>query len=149
MNEERQIQLLYPPLFFLAAFGSALFLDKKMRCIIKPYISGNNNQLYEFIGLAAAGGIAVIVFGFLIGTISIVLLRGLFWFFGRHYEAVISDECLKRIWNKIRVEGDNPKQTMRCLSLPHSITSCCRTASMDGCCAAGRHSISALGRSLL
>jgi hypothetical protein len=74
MDEERKIQLLYPPLFFVVAFMAALLTD--------PCHGPDIRKLFEkdidfetVAGLIAAGSVVVLVFGFVIGTVTITILR--------------------------------------------------------------------------
>jgi hypothetical protein len=103
MNKERQIQLLYPPLFFLAALAFAGYLDTStgIATYLKdPKAAGTAGFAIEkILGIAAAGGILIIVAGFLIGTVSILLLRLGFLICGlRHYETALPEDFVERIW---------------------------------------------------
>lgn len=92
MNPERQIRFLYPPLFLLASLAWGLYLDpnKCLNDLLPPELSPSSPE--TLLGLIAAGGVGVLAFGFLIGTVSVASLRILFFVFawGRHYEAAFT-----------------------------------------------------------
>lgn len=110
MNKERQIQLLYPPLFFLVAFAFAVYLDPSKGIDTYLPIKEAPIGLEKLVGIVAAGGILIVVVGFLIGTVSICLLRGVFWLAGHaDYGAVLPQGCLARIWPKLRTTQKRDK----------------------------------------
>ncbi len=111
MNKDRQIQLLYPPLFFLAALAVAVYLDpSKGIGTYLPIAKDAPIGLEKLVGIVAAGGILIIVAGFLIGTVSICLLRIAFRLAGHsQYEAVLPHGCLARIWPKLRTTQQRDK----------------------------------------
>ncbi len=113
MDKERQIRFLYPPLFLLASLAWGLYLDpSKTLSDILP-VTGATMGADKLIGVIAAGGTLVLVFGFLIGAISVSLLRLAFCLFGREYEVVVSDACLDRIWAKLRTtQSKDTKQAL-------------------------------------
>jgi hypothetical protein len=111
MNKDRQIQLLYPPFFFLAALAVAVYLDPiKGIGAYLPITKDAPIGLEKLVGIVAAGGILIIVTGFFIGTVSICLLRLVFRVFGHsQYEAVLPHGCLARIWPKLRTTQQRDK----------------------------------------
>lgn len=99
MDKDRQIRFLYPPLFFLAFVLSALVLDRPTA--VKEWLDtfGGTEKVLTII---AGGGIVILVLGLLIGTLSSLLLRALFFLAGwRRYEAVLSRETLLAIWPRL------------------------------------------------
>jgi len=101
-DQERQIRFLYPPFFLLASLLWGLYLDPN-RCLsdILPTTSFPA-EASKILGLIAGGGIFIIAAGFLIGAVSVLALRLIFFMLGRRrYEASVSAECLKRIWERV------------------------------------------------
>ena len=114
MNKDRQIQLLYPPLLFLAALGMAFYLDpcKEIGTYL-PITKDAPIGLEKLVGIVAGGGILIIVTGFLIGTVSICFLRIAFRLCGHsQYEAVLTHGCLARIWPKLKTTQQRDKSLM-------------------------------------
>ncbi len=102
MDKDRQIRFLYPPLFFLAFLWWAYHshpLNTISEYLKAP--SESKESLNKILGLIAAGGAGVLVLGFLLGTISIVFLTGIFWFRKAHYAAVWPPKALGRLWPKL------------------------------------------------
>ncbi|MBI4738270.1 hypothetical protein HY772_01695 [Candidatus Woesearchaeota archaeon] len=90
MDQNRQFRFLIPPFFFIASLYLGAYLHEK-----HPFI---------FVKEMGVGGVAAITasllpLGFLISTISIVLLKQ-FW---KNYEADISKESAERIWKKLEI----------------------------------------------
>jgi hypothetical protein len=73
----------------------------------------------QVIGIIVGGGVVVIVFGFMIATISISFLRFIFlirslctcrrW---TYFEATVSSECLKLLWSKLGLPGPADERKM-------------------------------------
>lgn len=98
MNQDRQIRFLIPPLvFILSLLWGAHLSGKDLTSLFGPDV------VESILGLLALGAVTAISLGFIIGTISINLLRVMFCVFGRRtYEAVLSKKTLKRIWPKMK-----------------------------------------------
>jgi len=114
MDQERQIRFLYPPFFLLASLHWGIYLDpnRSLKDILPTLQSpiGVN----ELLGLIAGGSVIIIASGFLIGAISVVLLRITFFFLGRHhYEAHVSPSAFKLIWE--RLDTSEPLDTRKVL----------------------------------
>jgi hypothetical protein len=98
MDQVRQIRLAIPPFFLLASLLWGAYLGRfDLPPILKP------GTAKEALGLLAAAAVAILPAGYLISTISVMLLRGLFAMCGKPtYETVLDDATLDRIWSKLR-----------------------------------------------
>jgi hypothetical protein len=100
MDKDRQIRFIFPPLFFLAFLWWSYHphpLETISEYLKLP--DSGKEGFNTILGLIAAGGAGVLVMGFLIGTISSVILTGIFFLCGRkHYAAVLQHEALNRLW---------------------------------------------------
>lgn len=108
MDEQRQIRFLYPPFVMLASLLWGIHLDHNtsLASLLQNRIP-SGSEWSGVIGIVLGGGAVVIVFGFVIATISISLLRLIFlirslctcrW---THFEATVSSDCLKLLWPKL------------------------------------------------
>jgi hypothetical protein len=94
MDLDRQIRFAIPP-FFL--FASLLWGAHLAGCDLSPFFKK------DALGLLAASAAAIVPIGFLIGTISVAVLRLIAKIAGRPtYEAVLSDASLERIWGQLQ-----------------------------------------------
>lgn len=97
MEHDRQIRFLIPPfvLIFSILIGAYFGGYDLLNVFEKGY---DVNALLIFF----AGSASVIAMGFIISSISIIILRLISFLFGRYtYEAALDEETLKRIWGKI------------------------------------------------
>jgi hypothetical protein len=97
MDQDRAIRFAIPPFFLFASLLWGAHLGGcDLSFIFKLDVAK------ELLGLLAAAAVAVVPIGFLIGTISVILLRLLAWITGAPtYEAKLSDSTLDRIWRQL------------------------------------------------
>ena len=92
MDRDRQIRFLYPPLIFISSTALGVFLDypNSFSTTISTMMTNDNttNVLATLLGL----GSIVLVLGYLIGTVTILLLRLLFFRNGFNYEFKLSKQ---------------------------------------------------------
>lgn len=125
MDDVRRLRFLIPPFFLIASLLWGLYLDPtRSLCDFLPN-GCSVTDAGTIIGVLAGGGIVVISLGFLIGAVSIVLLRILFQIFRLRwfnpllrcflgfeparetsYEAAVSAEALRRLSRQIRVADE-------------------------------------------
>lgn len=97
MDQDRQIRFAIPPFFLFASLlWGAYLAHRDLSPIFKPEMAK------EVLGVLAAAAVAIIPTGFLIGTLSVMLLR-LLALIARTptYEAVLKDSTLERIWGEL------------------------------------------------
>ncbi len=102
MDQNREIRFLIPPFFLLASLLLGAFLDLSIRPNVEKLLTLDSAE--RVLGVLAAGSVAVIPLGFLIGSISVFLVRIFFGFKRSNYEATLSDDCLKRIWAQLNTD---------------------------------------------
>jgi len=102
MDQNRQIRFLIPPFFLFASLLLGAHLDPEINLI--PFFTPTSTK--SVLGVIAAGAVMVIPIGFFIGTLSVTILRIGFAIFSKEYEAVLSPETVKRIWNNLNVNID-------------------------------------------
>ena len=95
MDHDRQIRMVIPPFFFLGSLLWGALLANPDLAILNP------EDVKELFGVLAATAVAILPIGFLISSISVILLYGIARI-GKEetYEAVISDAVLPQIWRK-------------------------------------------------
>ena len=101
MDKDRQIRFLYPPLIFLSSIAFGIWLDFPDRLgeqVSSFFTNVNNTSI--FVALLGVGSL-VLVLGYLIGTITILLLRLLFAKNEFNYEFKLSKETYDEIGKKI------------------------------------------------
>jgi len=110
MDEDRRIRFLIAPTLFLGSLLWGAWADLGWRSTIKNFLTSNNHDLNNVIGLVAAGGLVVFVAGYVIGTITHSLLRLLFligrpsWTQTRSHEVALRDDRLSSILAIFKVE---------------------------------------------
>jgi hypothetical protein len=98
MDQQRTIRLLYSPLFLAASLllGYSLKPGHSFDWLMAMISGGSSTSSIgpvQALAILAGSGALLFAAGLLIGTITIVALRAIFWCWGkRRYEAVISDE---------------------------------------------------------
>jgi len=118
MDQARQIRFLIPPLLLFTSFLWGLYLDSCRDFSDFLPTDWSTKEVGGIIGIITGGSIFVVALGFIIGTVSIVISR-LFvvicplWLLQvilgfpparvRHYEAVVSEQGLRAIWNQLRI----------------------------------------------
>ncbi len=102
MDKDRQIRFLYPPFFFLASLLWGLYLDPAKSLSDFIPAAGSSVKTDALITTIIGGGVAILVLGFLIGTITVSGLRfGFFLFARRHFEVVVSKAAFERIRQQV------------------------------------------------
>jgi len=106
MDKERQIRFLYPPLILICSIALGIWFDdsEELKVVIFKFIE-NGNNIKMIIALLGAGSL-VLVLGFLLGTLTVFILRILFVKNGWNYEVKLSEESYKKI-GKIILTNDN------------------------------------------
>lgn len=99
MDPIRQIRLLIAPFFFFASLITAGLLSSN---IAKLWPGEIDPGLGQIAGLAGIVGISVLPFGFLISTISMLMLRLFFIKSDGFYQSRLSEEELDLIWPKLK-----------------------------------------------
>ena len=98
MDQDRQIRFLIPPMIFILSLLLGYYQTVNNFSQLPK-----NNSIENILGLLAAGAVIVIALGFIIGTLSIIILRCFFHVFKKStYEIVISDDTLNRIWKQLK-----------------------------------------------
>jgi hypothetical protein len=97
MDQDRQVRFAIPPFFLLASLLWGAYVGE---CDLSPILQPENAR--ELLGVLAAAAVSIVPAGFLIGTISVNVLRILFALSGRSYEAVLDEATLKRIWKQLK-----------------------------------------------
>lgn len=100
MDSYRQIRFLYPPLFFLFSIYTGILLDNDITIgnPIQSIIKGmDKNIIFSIVGVSSI----LISLGFLIGTISIFLLKLIFFYNGFNYEMKLSKNAYQKIAKQI------------------------------------------------
>jgi hypothetical protein len=100
MDQNREIRFLIPPFFLFASLLWGAYLDPciDLAALLKP-------DSVDILGVIAAGSVLVIPLGFLIGSISVTILRIIFLSWKHQsYEADLSEDCLERIWSKLNTD---------------------------------------------
>lgn len=107
MDKERQIRFLYPPLIFLGSIALGTWLDypNVFGERISNFLS-NANITSVIVAVLGAGSI-VLVLGFVIGTVTILLLRVLFFRNGFSYEFILSKGTYEKIGKIILANKDD------------------------------------------
>lgn len=114
MDEERKIRFVLPPLFLIGSIGWAVFSDSDttLNQVIQSTFGLEIDDLGGMLALLAGGGVAVVTFGFLLGTLTIFVLRTTFrigW--NKYHEVFVSNDALDKIWHTIGVT-DKQHQTV-------------------------------------
>jgi MFS family permease len=106
MDKDRQIRFLYPPLIFLSSITLGVWLDypNELSGKISDLFS-NQNTTSIVVALLGVGSL-ILVLGYLIGTITILLLRLLFAKNEFNYEFKLSDQTYKKI-GKLILKNQN------------------------------------------
>ena len=110
MDEERRIRFLIPPLLLIGSLLWGIFCDPDRS--LQNLTGLRPDELGSMLGLLAGGGVIVVTFGFLLGTITLFFLRtGFRVFLGKYHEVVLSSEVLEEICNRLNVlPADTSKQ---------------------------------------
>lgn len=106
MDKERQIRILYPPFLLLSSLLTGSYFDDKFEKLKTFLDIVPNDEIKNIILIILGGGVLVLVLGYIIGTITIVLLRALSYRNGGNYEINFKPDIYERIWEIIIL---NPK----------------------------------------
>jgi len=107
MDKDREIRFLYPPSIFIVSLVLGMLFEpnrETLSCILEKFPCLGTTHEIRIIDLIIAlfgGSFFILTFGFLIGSITINLMRLLFLFSKHHYETAVNDEAYNRIWGKI------------------------------------------------
>ena len=118
MDEQRQIRFLYPPFFLIGSLLWGVYLDPTTKLGDLLAFIPSGIQWPQAITLLVGGSVLVIALGFLIGTLSLSLLRLLFFVFSLcrdhwyHFEASVSSECLAKIWPILHLPAQPDQSNM-------------------------------------
>jgi hypothetical protein len=118
MDEERRIRFLVSPALFVASLLIGALSDPtgEARKSIVEYILGKSEWSKSLVDLAAAGGVVVFAGGYVFGTITVFILRLVFWFrslfrprhWSRFHEVALSDASFKQVWERLGAPGKEP-----------------------------------------
>jgi hypothetical protein len=101
MDRDRQIRFLYPPLIFISSIALGVWFDypNSLSTTISCMLTNANttNVLATLLGL----GSLVLVLGYLIGTVTILLLRLIFFRNEFNYEFKLSKQTYDKIGKRI------------------------------------------------
>ncbi len=106
MDNNRQIRFLIPPFFLVSSLLLGAYLPEKEILKILPEIK----ELEKLIAVIATAGVIIIAAGFLIGVVSVTIMRLISLFIrfdlkGK-YDAPYTVRDIERIWSKLRVHDD-------------------------------------------
>jgi hypothetical protein len=111
MDEVRRIRLLVAPALFVASLLWGSWLDHDST--IWRHVSANHDWSH-LIGLIAGGGFVVFVAGYVIGTVTYVILRSFFPCLSKRnhlfHEAALSDTPFQKIWTKLGAPSTEQKR---------------------------------------
>jgi len=106
MDQDRQIRFVIPPFFLFASLLWGAHLGGRD---LSPIFSPQTAK--EVLGLLAAAAVGIVPMGFLIGTLSVTLLRGLALIArSPTYEARLSDSTLDHIWAQLQSKQAKDKK---------------------------------------
>jgi hypothetical protein len=107
MDKDRQIRFLYPPLIFLSSIALGVWLDypNSLSTYFSSMLTNSNttNVMATLLGL----GSLVLVLGYLIGTVTILFLRLLFFSNRFNYEFKLSKQTYEQIGKLIFKDKDD------------------------------------------
>jgi hypothetical protein len=112
MEQDRNLRFLIPPFILLASLYFGAVLDPFVSLENLYKMLGANAGAPAIIGIVASGGVAIVAFGFIIGSFSVLILRILFWVKGQNYEAFVSTEPFNAIWKTVGSTKDSDTKKM-------------------------------------
>jgi hypothetical protein len=117
MDKDRQIRMLIPPFFLIAAVLWGAYLSGDLYGYLhSAQASDSAASLKSVLSILAVGGVATLPIGYAIGILTILFLK-LFALLGlfphRAYDVPISKQALQKIWQKLRVP-EGAKKTPLC-----------------------------------
>jgi hypothetical protein len=110
VDRDRQIRLLIPPFFLLAALLWGAYLNGQLSPYLHAAGQGNDaGALRTGISILGIIGVATLPVGYAIGVVTIAFLKcpGIRRMFPPHYnyEMPVSDDAMTRIWAHLRTSG--------------------------------------------
>ena len=106
MDKDRQIRFLYPPLIFLSSIAFGIWLDdvSTVKTSIATFFKNTNNTsvAVTILGLSSI----VLVIGFLLGTLTVFVLRIMFWKNNFIYELKLKEKSYQEIGGLILAKKD-------------------------------------------
>lgn len=106
LDPDRQMRFLYPSVFFMGWLLWGLHLDPtRSLSDVFPMVS-LSGSFDRLVAVGATSGAVLIASGFVIGSLSILVLKAVFWFDGRPYEACLSREGLDLIYGRVGMPGE-------------------------------------------
>jgi hypothetical protein len=111
MDEKRRFRFLVAPIIFFASLTWGAWLDPAWRQYLEQGLQGLPSQpIAGSVVTLAGGGIALFASGFVIGTLTYFVLRGIcvirFWNCSKQHEVQLTVETLKLLWTKLNVPGE-------------------------------------------
>jgi len=103
MDEGRRFRFLVPPFFFALSIGVGMYFSGVNFSVIRSY------KPEVIIAVAALLGAAALPIGFLLTSLSILILRLISWRWGT-YEVILSEAAWSNIWPKLRTELPQEKR---------------------------------------
>lgn len=97
MDRDRQIRFLYPPLIFISSIALGVFLDYPNSLSKTVFETLGNDNATSVVATLLGLGSVVLVLGYLIGTVTILLLRLLFFWNRFNYEFKLSEQTYDEI----------------------------------------------------
>jgi len=105
MDDVRKIRLLIPPFFLIGSLLWGLWCDHQTSLnTLMPGIKLDDP--IALLSLIAGGGLIVVTFGFLLGTITIFFLRTIFKCFGKNHEVAVSGDAMQRIQKHLSIPDE-------------------------------------------
>lgn len=116
MDKDRQIRMLIPPFFLFAAVLWGAYLSGDLCRYLHTQPGDSAAYLKSVLSIIAVGGVATLPIGYAIGILTILILKllaqlGLFPH--RAYDVPISEQAIRKIWEKLRVP-EGAKKTPLC-----------------------------------
>ncbi len=98
MDEARRIRFLVPPFFFMLSVTAGLYFSEFALSDLSERYSTE-----ELVAFGAVIGASILPIGFLLTSLSILVLRAIFGVFGRRtYEAALPTETWELMWPLLR-----------------------------------------------
>jgi hypothetical protein len=115
MDEDRRVRFLVAPLLLFASLIWAMWLDASWHYYLVQHLKKLPNEpVSALIAAILSGGIFVFSAGFVIGTITYVMLRGSFRLVSflrrrgpRQHEIGLSENTLNVLYDKLLIPGDS------------------------------------------
>ena|ERR1700733_4360151 len=111
MDEKRRFRFLVAPIIFFASLTWGAWLDPEWRSYLEQGVQGLPSQpIAGSVVTLAGGGIALFASGFVIGTLTYFVLRGICGFpfrkSSKQHEVRLPTKTLEDLWTKLNVPGE-------------------------------------------